>query len=43
MTAGIINYTGEDYEMAGRDKTVQKIMDSTIEPGNHRICIKLIW
>jgi hypothetical protein len=43
MTAEIINYTGEDYEMAGRVETVRKVVDSTIGPGNHRIYIKLIW
>ncbi|HEX6385166.1 MAG TPA: serine hydrolase domain-containing protein, partial [Anaerolineae bacterium] len=25
-TAGVINYTGEDYEMAQRDETVQKVL-----------------
>lgn len=30
-TAGVINYTGEDYEVANRDETIQKILDSPLD------------
>ncbi len=35
-TAGLLNYTGEDYEMAGRDETVLQILQSalTFPPGS---------
>lgn len=29
-TAGVINYTGEDYEVADRDETIKKILDSSL-------------
>lgn len=29
-TAGIINHTGDDYEIAYRDETIQKILDSSL-------------
>jgi len=36
-TAGVINYTGDDYEIAYRDETIQKILDSPLlfSPGEH--------
>jgi CubicO group peptidase (beta-lactamase class C family) len=36
-TAGVINYTGGDYEIAYRDETIQKILDSPLlfSPGEH--------
>ncbi len=35
-TAGLLNYTGEDYEMAGRDETVVQILQSLLRfpPGS---------
>ena len=35
-TAGVVNYTGEDYEMAGREETVLDVLQSPLSfpPGN---------
>jgi len=35
-TAGVINYTGEDYEVADREEMVEKVMSSPLDfsPGN---------